>query len=116
MAVLFWQDHQPASPVLRTDGTSRAGTLTLRPAETLADGAVRLVWTALEGADRYQVRLYGPELDEIHRLPAVADTTVVIRLSEIPVPAGAPGLVWRVHALRGADEVAVSPPGSIPIP
>lgn len=116
LAVILWPDHSTVPPLLRDDRVPRAGALSLRPAEAVTDGNVRLTWTRAHGADRYEVRAYSSELDEIYRHPAVTDTSVVICLSDIPAPPGSPGLVWRVHAFRGSDVIAVSPPGSIPLP
>jgi hypothetical protein len=113
LAVMLWPDHSITPPVLRNGRTPRAGTLSLHPAEIVTNGGVRLTWTQARGADHYEIRVYNSELDEIYRHPAVTDTSVVIRLSAIPTPPGSPGFVWRVHAFRGADVVAVSPPGPI---
>ena len=110
VAVVLWQDHPTAPPVLRDDRAPRPGTLSLRPAETVEGGGVRLTWTRDRGAERYEVRVYDAELDEVYRHPAVPDTTLVLRLSDIPAPSGSPGFVWRVHAFHGDDVVAVSPP------
>jgi hypothetical protein len=116
LAVILWPDHSTVPPLLRDDRVPRAGTLSLLPAEAVTDGHVGLTWTRAHGADRYEVRVYSSELDEIYRHPAVTDTSVVIRLSDIPTPPGSPGLVWRVYAFRGSDVIAVSPPGAIPLP
>jgi hypothetical protein len=116
LAILLWQDHRTEPPVLRNERPAGEATLSLRPAEAVAGGGVRLTWSRAQGADRYQVRVFNSELDEVYRHAAIADTAVVINLSKIPIPPGSPGLVWRVEAFRGDDIVAVSPPGSIPLP
>lgn len=116
VAVVLWQDRPTAPPVLRDERTLRTGTLLLHPAQVTPGGTVRLSWSRASGAERYEVRVYDAELDEVYRHPAVMDTSVVVRLSDIPGPAGSPGLIWRVHAFRGKDAIAVSPPGSIPQP
>jgi len=115
-AVAVWQNRVPDAPVLRTGSVGASDAFALLPAEVKPDGTVHLSWQPAPRAERYEIRVYGPELDEIYRHTPVTETAVVLRLSDLPVAAGAPGLVWRVYALRGGDVVETSRPGSIPLP
>jgi len=115
VAAVVWMGRGPATPpLLRSEGGT-AGALVTEPA-AIADGAVHLTWHPVAGADRYQVRIYDADLDEVYRSVPGPDTSVVIPRADIPVPEGNPGMVWRVHAFHGDDPVAVSAPGAIPTP
>jgi hypothetical protein len=101
-------------PVLRGE---RPAALALEPAQPGPAASLRLRWQPLEGADSYQVRVYSTGLEELARLEPVANPEMVLRREQLP-PGIAPGatLLWRVAALRGGDDVALSPVGRLRAP
>jgi hypothetical protein len=112
VALTVWQRSRgPEEILLREEPALRA--LTLAPAEVRADGSIHLSWSAVSGADAYQVRIYGPSLTVIHRAE-VAVTSIVIDRSLLP-PNLPPSLdlMWRVAALQAGDTIQVSSPGSV---
>jgi len=114
-AVFVWTSRGPQDSTLRDDAAHET-LLALQPSQV--DGhAILLSWAAMEGADAYQVRIYGPDLNEIYRHPDVAGTSVTVDRSELPgdLPPTL-DLTWRVYALLGGDVIEVSEPGSIRAP
>lgn len=112
-AVVVWrQARGPEDILLRSGPTSQTAALPL--ADVRPDGSIHLSWTAVPGADAYQVRIYGPNLTEIYRHPEVAETSIVIDRSLLPsdLPPKL-DLMWRVYALQAGDIIEVSEPGSI---
>ena len=115
VAVAVWRQSQgPDDILLRDESASPAAALA--PAEVGTDGSIHLSWAAVSGADTYQVRIYGPNFNEIYRHPDVAATSVVIDRSSLPsdLPPQL-DLLWRVYALQGGDVIETSDPGSIRI-
>jgi hypothetical protein len=113
VAVVVWRQSQgPDDILLRNESPSPAAALA--PAEVRPDGSILLSWTAVPGADAYQVRIYGPGFTEVYRHPDVAETSAVIDRSSLPsdLPPQL-DLLWRVYALQSGDVVQVSDPGSI---
>lgn len=112
VAVVVWQSSGPETPRLRSESASQ--TAALHAADLRPDGSIHLSWTAVSGADAYQVRIYGPGLTEIYRHPEVAETSAVIDRSVLPsdLPPQL-DLMWRVYALQAGDVIEVSEPGSI---
>ncbi len=116
-AVFVWTStRNPEESVLRDDATQTTSFVPA-PAEIDADGSMHLSWTPVPSADAYQVRIYGPDLVELARLPETAETSTVLARSVLPgdLPA-ALDLTWRVYALSGGDVIQESAPGSIRIP
>lgn len=118
-AVFVWTSRAPEEGVLRDDG-AQAQLFALQETQ-VDDQSIHLSWTAMAGADAYQVRLYGPDLNEVYRHPDLAGTSVVIArsaLSENLADDLTPSLdlTWRVYALSGGDVIEVSEPGSIRAP
>jgi hypothetical protein len=114
-AVFVWNARGPQEGVLRDDAAV-SQPFSLQEATVGAD-AIRVTWTAMAGADAYQVRIYGPDLSEIYRHANVGETSAVIDRSVLP--AGLPptlDLTWRVYALAHGDVIEVSAPGSIRTP
>jgi hypothetical protein len=112
-ALSLWRpSHEPGAPVLRDSPVS--GKVALPPADVRPDGSIQLTWAPVAGADRYQVRIYGPDLKEIYRHPDVAETSVVIERSVLPsnLPSQL-DLMWRVYALQSGDVIHTSAAGSI---
>lgn len=115
-ALFVWTSRGPQEVVLRDDAAETQA-FSLEPAEVGADGALSLSWTPMAGADRYHVRIYGPDLSEIYRTADVSETSAVIDRSALPadLPPSL-DLTWRVYALSQGDVVEVSAPGSIRAP
>jgi hypothetical protein len=112
-AVVMWPDRDETSRLRVSDGSADVWRLSASPAR---DGSVTLAWNPIPQADAYEVRIYGPELEELLRLPA-ADASATVERSALPaeLPPGS-DLTWRVTSLRGGDETATSPPGSFRLP
>jgi hypothetical protein len=111
-AAFLWTSRGPDAPVLR-EHTVREP-IVLNPAVVDAGGTIHLSWSALPGADQYQVRIYGPDLGEIYRSEVTGETSLTIGRSALP--AALPptlDLTWRVHALAAGDVILMSPPGSV---
>jgi hypothetical protein len=114
-ALALWRpSREPGVPVLRDNPVSQEAALP--PADVRPDGSIHLSWAAVAGAERYQVRIYGPDLAEIYRHPDVTETSVVVDRALLPsdLPPRL-DLMWRVYALQSGDVVHVSAPGSIRI-
>jgi hypothetical protein len=115
-AVIVVTSRGPEQEVLRDDAT-QSQPFSLNDAHVDATGAIRLSWTAMAGADGYEVRIYGPDLSEVYRAPSTTETSAVIDRAALPANLPATlDLTWRVYALSGGDEIEVSAPGSIRAP
>lgn len=111
-AAFLWTSRGPDEPVLREHAAP--ATIVLNEAAVDAGGLIHLSWSALPGADQYQVRIYGPDLGEIYRSDASAETSLTIDRSALPATLPPTlDLTWRVYALATGDVILVSPPGSI---
>ena len=109
----FWMSRQPEESSVR-ESTSQQQAFALSPAQVAADGSIHLSWSAMTGADQYQVRIFGPDFAEVYRSANVSETTLVVERSALP--ANLPptlDLTWRVSALSQGDIIATSAPGSI---
>lgn len=116
VTVLWWQPWQPDEPrILRSATVS--GDLILEMAEVIDRDTVRLSWRGLGGADRYEVRIFAPDLSPVAVLGPFEDTSCVVDLGGA-YPDGASGmrLLWRVIALQKGDEIEASRAGSFEIP
>jgi hypothetical protein len=111
--VLWWRPWTPYRTVLRSPspvGVSQP--LALSAPQELSGGRVLLEWTPMDGADSYQVRLYGGDFNGIALLEPTSETTFVIDRSLLP--ADTPDvLIWRVFAFRRGDEIGSSDPASL---
>lgn len=114
VAVVVWQQSRGPEGILLRDSSTSQTAAALAPAEVRPDGSILLSWTAVPGADAYEIRIYGPSFTEIYRHPNVTETSVVIDRSSLPsdLPPTL-DLMWRVYALQSGDVVHVSDPGSI---
>lgn len=94
-------------------GASTALALRAVPAE----GGVDLSWSAVPGADAYEVRIYGTNLEEIVRLRPTPEARLILKRTDLPVSA-APGAVvlWKVVALRDGDPLSESAPSQLRLP
>jgi hypothetical protein len=77
--------------------------------EPLEDGSLRLSWTPAAEAASYTVLFLSPDLTEIARVEGLAESRLDLRPGSLPAGL-TPGtqVLWRVLAMRGADEVARS--------
>ncbi|HXV14972.1 MAG TPA: hypothetical protein VEC56_12270 [Candidatus Krumholzibacteria bacterium] len=115
-AVVLWNARGPEEAVLRDDAPVSSPAFSLAPAR-VEDGSIRLSWTAMPGADAYEVRIYGPDLSEIYRHPATPETSAEVTRSALPADLPSTlDLTWRVYALSGGDVIEASAPGSIRTP
>ena len=113
LVATWWFTQDPEQSITRGNAPP-SQSFVLHTPESRPDGAVALSWSAVNGADRYEVRVYGPDLHEVYRSEATTTSLVVPRNA---LPAASPGdLTWEVRARLGSDEIGVSPPGSIHIP
>ena len=111
-AVVVWSPWQEAGPVLERGDTQSSPVL----GDALALGEnLELTWAPHTGATAYVVVLYAADFSELLRLEPVAQTAMVVPLSQIPESAGS-RLAWRVLALEDGDVISVSDPGYITLP
>jgi len=110
LVATWWATHGPEQSITRGNGPPSQN-FVLHTPESRPDGAVALSWSAVEGADRYEVRIYGADLHEIYRSEA-ATTSLVVPRDALPATSS-PDLTWEVRARLGSDVIGVSPPGSI---
>lgn len=112
------EERQDGSP-LHLRGPEAPGWMAAAPGlhSVRADGALELRWPAMEGAEGYRLVFSGPELMEILRIEAGADTQYVLP-AETVSELGSTGstVFWRVQALRGGDTITQSPPGTLTLP
>jgi hypothetical protein len=77
-------------------------------------GRWRLAWTAVEGADAYQVRFFSSDLDPLAQIEPVPVLSIGVTRDQLGADAASGNVVlWRVVALRGGDIIATSPVGTI---
>ena len=102
-----WEMRPPDTGALRGNG---AAALAL-DAPSFGASAVRLSWSAVPGADAYEVRVLGPDLAELSRRE-VSGTSVEVPLAELGAPSGSV-LGWKVTALRAGERLATSSTGTL---
>lgn len=108
--------RRPTS-VLRGIDPHERGRLSLVAAKVGADGVARLTWHSQPGADRYEVRIYGPDLALITRLDAGADSSVTVpgnSLGHAPRPGSE--VSWQVVASARGAEISSSDLGKLLVP
>ncbi|HEX5130940.1 MAG TPA: hypothetical protein VFX92_00485 [Candidatus Krumholzibacteria bacterium] len=114
VAAVVWMNRNPDAPVLRSGGGPGANAFSIQPAIVTADGAIHFSWDAVDGADGYELLLYGPDLSEVYRHPAVTACSVVVDRAELGDRVATDAeLTWRVRALTGGDLLQISTPGSV---
>jgi len=115
--ILWWSPWSQPQRVLRDapQGVTGAGTpLDLHAPQIQRGGVILLTWEPLEGADEYQVRLYGEDLAEIVRFQPTGEPSLSVDRSM--VPSDTPAVVlWRVAALQSGDEIGLSEPAPLQI-
>ncbi len=106
-----------ASGVLRgqASGGPDSGMVRMAPT-TRAGGRVELRWRAVQGADRYEVRLYSPELRALAVLGTARETVLVLAPGAVAGAASGDTLLWRVAALRGEARIARTDLGILRLP
>jgi hypothetical protein len=113
--ILWWSPWSQPQRVLRDapQGVPGAGTaLDLHTPQIQTGGVILLTWEPLEGADAYQVRLYGEDLAEIVRFHPTGAPSLSVDPSTLP--GDTPAVVlWRVAALQGGDEISISEPAPL---
>jgi len=112
VAVTVWSPWQQTGPALERGETIASPAL--GDAVVLGEN-IELSWASHAGATGYVVVLYGSDFSELLRLQPVAQTAVVIPLSQIPGEASR-HLAWRVLALENGDVIATSDPGYVTLP
>jgi hypothetical protein len=101
---LYWNQARLAGPVLRGDEAAAIEVA----APVMGEAVVTFAWQAVADAERYEVRLYGGDLEETGRHDAGAGT--LLSLPRARLGPGAGEVLWQVVAFRGTDEVARSRP------
>jgi hypothetical protein len=108
--------REPPGVILR--GEPEAADALMAPVSTATPGGtIELRWRAFPGAAAYRVTLFRAGLEEIARLDAGRDTTLVLpppRLAALG-PSGS-AIFWRVAALREEDLLSLSPPATLRLP
>jgi hypothetical protein len=112
-AVVLWP-----RPVLRGPEPIVRGTadrpLALTEPAPLRNGGVRLAWRPFPGAQRYEVRFYSTALSALGRFDAGSDTGASLTLGDLPAAYRSRELIlYRVAAMLGQDELALSATGSL---
>jgi hypothetical protein len=111
--VAVWTLRSPERETFRGNRTESAEVV-LHPPVVTTPGAIKLSWDVVPGADRYQVRIYGPDMSEIYRPAAGPETSLTLSRSALPADLPADlSLSWQVDALSNGDVIASSAPGSI---
>jgi hypothetical protein len=104
-------------PVMRGGSTTSPGVELTATARPLPDGALRLEWTPFPEATSYTLVFQSPDLTELARVPDVREPRFDLRAASLPSGLGSGGhVLWRVIAMRGADEIARSRSAEIATP
>lgn len=114
--VALWPRAAGRAPSDALRGDPGAPTVAVREARLDAAG-LSVAWSAVAGADDYEVRVYSAELAELARLNANGDTVLTVPPSGLAFRA-VPGqpLLLRVFARRGGEAIADSPPLPLVLP
>jgi hypothetical protein len=104
------------TPVMR-GGETGAGDPLGAHVHSLGGGSMRLEWNPSAEASSYTVTFLSPDLVEVARMTDVRDTHVDLLRGSLPSGL-TPGarLLWRVSAMRGADEVVRSRTTTVTVP
>lgn len=103
--------RESAAPQLRASQPviPRSGLVTAEKPERLDGGGLRLTWAPVGEADSYTVVFLAPDLAEVAQVAGLRQTHLNLKPGSLPrglVPGSR--VLWRVSAMRGADEVARS--------
>ena len=112
VGALWFSQTRIGEPVMRGAGNSAIAV------ESRASAAgIELSWVAVAPGDRYEVRVFGADLNEIARLDAGTDTRFTLTVSMLGDPLGSGDRVsYQVVALRDGDEVARSRTTGLTLP
>ena len=116
IAAAWWFTRSPEESITRGNAPQAQG-FVASAAQVRGDGGIELSWTASPGADRYRVRIYGPDLHDLYLSEDVTGTSLVVPSAALSADLPRPvDLTWEVQARSGADILTVSTPGSIHLP
>jgi hypothetical protein len=110
--------REAGEPVMRGGSPPAQGELQVESLpQELADGTLRLRWTPSTEATHYTVVFLSPALEELARVPGLTGPSLDLEPGALP-PGLAPHsrVLWKVVAMRGADEVAHSPALPLQLP
>jgi hypothetical protein len=107
-------DRGPQAPLMLRGANPTEAVARVPAATWAADGSAVLRWPAVPAADGYRVLVFDQDLQEIARLDAAGDTSLVLSPARLAAlaPSGA-ALFWRVAALRQGDQISLSPPATL---
>ncbi|MBM3318033.1 MAG: hypothetical protein FJY75_09300 [Candidatus Eisenbacteria bacterium] len=95
--------------LLREEASGAPATPELDARVVEADAGLRLSWSAVAGADRYEVDLHGEDFREIERFDAGSELSLALPAGKTaPLRASGEILLWRVTAYGGGDAIAQS--------
>jgi hypothetical protein len=94
--------------ILRERVQPAAATLEPTRVAAIGGGGLRLTWNALPDADRYEILLYGEELEPQTRIDAGSAPTVDLPPGELDAVQRGDVLFWSVRAYRGGDVIQAS--------
>ncbi len=100
-------------PVMRGDaaGSFRA------QIQSQTEGRATLTWTAVTGADHYELRFYAQDLAERGRVDLGPETRVELVAGQLPVGLlSGEVMLWQAFAMKGHDVLAESPTATIRLP
>jgi hypothetical protein len=82
-----------------------------------AEGKALLRWSAVAGADHYELRFFGTDLSERARLGMGPETRVELLAGQLPVGlVSGELLLWQAVAMKGQDVLAQSGTATITLP
>jgi hypothetical protein len=108
--------HRAPGPTRVLRGGAAASTLHVATAMPLGDGGLSLHWTAVAGADEYELHFYSPELRELGSPARTADTTFSLGAGALPGAVGGDTLLVSIAAMHGEALLARSAPQPIVLP
>lgn len=111
--------RRDSAPVYRGGETTgaRGGWEARLVSSPLPSGGVRLTWAPAAGADGYAVVFLSADLVEVARVSGVRETAFALAPGTLPAGlASGAEVLWRVVALRGADEIGSSPTQPVRVP
>ncbi len=111
----LWPRPREADEIrLRTPETESLGAvIELLSPEQLAGGGLALSWSAMPGADDYELLLMAPDLSLLATLSSGGQTHLNLDAERLNAwLAGGQVFAWRVRALSGGDPIGESPPSS----
>jgi len=102
-----WGQEAPRSTLRGRAPVAGEGVVRLLGPLPTADGGLQLRWGRVVGAQRYDVRLYRPDLTAIATLDAGVETSLTLGAEQLAAAQDGT-LLYKVIAYRGGDEIASS--------